>query len=525
MRKSLLSVLLFLILCLPAPAAASVLIVAEPGASPQLVKNVQQVVDAFNQILASELGATLNKDVKVFITPNRDAYISILQRELGMSQNVAERSGKMTSGFSATARQAVALNGELPIMKSLGGVSSVVAHELFHQVQTQLEGTHRVRLYWLSEGSADYVGAMVADHLGVLSLDGWKQQRINLLRKTPGHASPQELGDIDLAQWSTLMEQRKIPYTMADMMLVFLLEQSKAKSPAAIAEYFRQCARLQNGQAAAQAAFGLSIADFNTRFAPWFSSLMTRSATISLTTSGPVSPHLLAESKQAAQAISSLWEDQWNVPLQSNLRMVLVASPSEYKTASTQEFGHSPDDSGKNPAETWRFNRSVALLRIDTPASPELRAQCVTEIVARMWVVDTIAPKSAHTLFFLRSGGVLCSAALATEALFPGAAARQQQLWLQRLGDSAPPLSALASMADYQSAIKLHGAKETEAVSALATWLLFEKYGSDAYGRWLQKAKTSGDDELAFASVYGCSWEVFFAEFHVWLQQKLKKAA
>ena len=525
MRQALLHGLLILSLLLSTPVEAAILVIAEPDVNPLLVRNVQQVADAFDHIVATELGVTLNKDVKVFVTPTRAAYIDVLQRELGMSKDVAERSGKITSGFSASRRQAVALNGESTAMKSLGGLSSVAAHELFHQVQGQLEGDKWVRLYWISEGAADYVGAMVADRLGVMSLNGWKQQRINLLRKTPGHASPRELANVNLAQWSNLMEQGKLPYTVSDMMIVFLLEQSKGRTPAAIAEYFRQCLRLQNGEKALKAAFGMSMNDFETHFAPWFSSLMTQAASVTITASGPVSPLLLEEARSALQALSGFWEDQWNFPLQSNLRVILVSSAAEYKNALTHELGYTPSAAGQLLTETWRFNRNTAILRVDTPDSPELRAQRLAEIVARMWVADTISSKSAHSLFWLRSGGVLCSAAMATDAQYSGAAVRQQELWLQRLGAENPPLTSLASVVEYQAAIKRHSAKKTEAVSALATQLLFEKHGLNAYGHWLQKAKIFGDDERAFAAVYGYSWEEFAAEFQNWLQSKLKKAA
>lgn len=525
MRKLYICALILLFFCLPVPARAAILISAEPGVQPQLVAHVQKVAAAFDQILAGEVGAALSKDVRIIITPNRDAYIHALQSDLGISREVAERSGKMTSGFSSARRQAVALNGDLPLMKSLGGVTSVVAHELFHQVQGQLEGPKWVRLYWLSEGTADYVGAMVAERLGVMSLDGWKQQRINLLRKKPGRAKPSDLADIQLAQWSSLMEQDKLPYAVSDMMVVFLLEQGQSASPAAIAEYFRQCNRLQDGNKAMKSAFGLDMADFSTRFEPWFASLMTQAATLRLTPSGSLAPSLVSESQRALQALTAVWEDQWNFPLQSNLRLIPVGSADEYRAAASREFGQAPDVAGKSPAETWRFNRSVAIFRLDTPGSPELRARRVTEIAARMWVADTAPAQSPSSLFWLRTGGSLGSAALATDTLYPGAAARQRQLWLNRLGEEKPLLSDLASLNGYLAATKKYGAKTSEALSALAVWLLFEKYGPDAYGHWLRAAKLFADDGRAFASVYGCSPEEFAAEFAAWLQHRSKKAA
>lgn len=525
MRKACLWLLLAFFVLTPLSASAAIAVYAEPGTDPQLVHNVQLVADAFDQILATELGVTLDKDVKLFVAPSRDAYIQVLQRELGLSQEVAERSGKMTSGFSASGRQTIALNGGLAAMKTLGGVSAVAAHELFHQVQKQLEGGKWVRLYWVSEGTADYVGAMVADRLGVMSLDGWKQQRINLLRKTPGHARPQELADINLAQWSTLMEQGKQPYTMSDLMVVFLLEQGKNRSIADFTEYFRQCRNLQNGRSALQAAFGMGLNEFLARFDPWFASLMTRQATVSLLPAGAPQPALLAEAGRSLAAVSSLLENQWGVPLQSNLRLVLAASAAEYSGALTREFGYAPDAAAKMSAESWRFNRNTAVLRLDGITSAELRSQRLTELVARMWVADTLAAKATQVLFWLRSGGILCAAAMATDRLYPGAARRQQSIWLQRLDATTPSLAELSSLDSYQALQKQHGARKLEALSALATQLLIEKHGLAAYGDWLRSAGASGNDSQAFATVFGISWAEFAEQFQSYLQQLRKQAA
>lgn len=525
MRKLFLFFFSALFLLLPVPVSAAILVLPEPGADPHLVRNVQAVTDAFDQILATELGASLTNDVRIFVSPNRNSYIVVLQRELGLSREVAERSGKMTSGFSASRRQSIALNGELPMMKTLGGVASVVAHELFHQVQGELEGAKWVRLYWVSEGTADYVGAMVADRLGVLNLDGWKQQRVNLLRKTPGHALPQDLADIRLAQWTALMEQNKAPYTMSDMMVLFLLEQGSNKKPAAISEYFRACHRLQDGKKALQSAFGIDAANFSVQFTPWFSKLMAQKGAIEFAVEGPVNPSLLQESEKLLPVLLAQWQDKWRLPLQSDLRVVLTASTEDYAAALKRELGYSPETTAKMTKETWRYNRNTAVIRMDAALSPELRARRLYDVISRMWLADTVAPALTDTLFWLKIGGILCGSSLAVDASYPGAYARQQEVWLRRLDGELPVLLNMASAVDYQSSLHRLGAAKTEAISALATLALFQKHGADSYGRWLDQTKKSGDARAAFALIYGRSWEEFAADFHAWLESKRKKAA
>ena len=75
----------------------------------------------------------------------------------------------------------------------------------------------------MSEGSADYVGARIAEKLGVMNLVSWKQQRINQLRKSATYASANELAFLSASEWTTLMEAKKYPYEVSDLMLLFVL--------------------------------------------------------------------------------------------------------------------------------------------------------------------------------------------------------------------------------------------------------------------------------------------------------------
>ena len=98
----------------------------------------------------------------------------------------------------------------------------------------------------MSEGSADYVGARIAEKLGVVNLASWKQQRINQLRKSASHASPQEIAYPSASQWTALIENKKSPYEVADLMLLFVLEQT-GKGSEAVADYFRLSGKLMDG--------------------------------------------------------------------------------------------------------------------------------------------------------------------------------------------------------------------------------------------------------------------------------------
>ena len=525
MRKALVSILFLLLLAMPRIVSAAIIVLEEPGSDPILTQNVRQVTEAFDSVMSHEMNANVTQDVRVIVTPNRDSYAIVLQRELGQPKDAAERSARVTSGFFAPKRHAIALNGDAPQMKYLGGVASVVAHELFHQIQGQLEGLERYRLYWMSEGTADYVGALVADRLGVLNLEGWKKQRINILRKTPNHASPQEMDNLTLAQWTTLMEQKKAPYEIADLMVFFLLDQSNRKSLSAIAEYFRRCGNLKDGKKALSAAFGLDADTFADRFSVWLANLMGQSGSVEVEAFGTAPAAWIAEVKNIAAITTGLLAVKWNIPLQSNLRIVVCASVDNFTRALTHELGIAPEEAEKFRTEAWRYTRGTAVIQASAYSSGQARVQAESEMLSRMWFADAIPASSTNRLYWLHAGGIFYTASLTTDSLIPGSSDRKRDFWLRQLDGETPSLRELAELQNYQASVKRLGNRRVEAVSSLATALLLEKYGVDSYGKWLRAAKEKSDPRIAFAAVYGLSWEAFADEFAAWLAPRLKKAS
>ena len=525
MRKALVCLFMLLFVAFPSVAGATIIVVDEPGTDPSLVKNTQQVADAFDTIMTREMKVSLDKDVRIFVTAGRESYSTALQRDLGQPRELADRNAKVTGGMSLASRHVVVLNGDASNVKSLGGVAMLVAHELFHQIQGQLEGDKKYRMYWMSEGTADYVGALVSDRLGVINLDGWKKLRINLLRKNPNHALPLEITELNLAQWTTLMEQKRAPYEMSDLMVFFLLEQSGGRGTEAITEYFRQCGRLQDGKRALKAAFGIEAADFSARFTPWFTAVMAQKGSMEIESSGLVSPKWLSGAKNSVSGVSALLGNKWDLQLQSSLRVILVPSANEFTNVLTRELGYAPEVAEKMRQEAWRYSRGIAIVQAAVPQSDEAREQLIAEVATRLWLVDTVSPSLTDRLYWLGNGAIFYSAAMATESRYPGFAIRQQDMWLKRLDGEIPALGDLADAPLYQATAKRLGARKTEAVCGLATMLLLEKYGPESYGKWLHNAKEMGDPRIAFSIVFGLSWEAYASEFQTWLTTRLKKAA
>ena len=502
---------------MPTSVLAAITVVGEPGADPVQLRNVQQVVDAFNGILAKEMNVTLERDVKIFVSSSRANYAVLLQREIGQTKEAAEKNAQLSGGFSGGRAHSIVLNSDGSQMKSLGGTAFLTGHELFHQVQGQLEGEKRFRLYWMSEGTADLMGALVADRLGVMNLAGWKKQRINSLRKTPNHASPQELSDISLSGWTSLMEKKMAPYEMSDFMVMFLFEQAKEKGTASIADYFRQSGRLQNGKTALSIVFGIGLEDLVSRFSPWFEALMAQTGNVEVEGVGSVNPEWVNDVRKGVDEATALLEGKWGIPLQSALRVLVVGSSDEYVKALTRELGYAPDEAAKLSQDWGRYSRGSAVLQSSMPKSAISRSQSAADLVARMWVTEAAPQAQLDKVAWLRNGGAMVLGYQVADRLQSGALKKQQDVWLGRLTENVPRLAELVDLLSYQAVVKRVGAEKVNAVAALATLRLIEKYGEAAYGSWVKETKAVGDGKVAFSKVYGRSLEDYAAEFDAWL--------
>ena len=500
-------VILAVFVLLSSSCFAAIQVIEEPGVDPVMAKNVRTVVASFDQLLADEMKVALNHDVKVFIAPTQSAYANVLQRELGQNRDTAERNAKVTGGMSHARHQAVALNGESSVMKSLGSVATLVAHELFHQIQGQLEGEKRYRLYWISEGSADYVGARIAEKLGVVNLASWKQQRINQLRKAASHASANELAFLSASEWTTLMEAKKNPYEVSDLILLFVLERS-GKGIESIGEYFRLCGTMMDGSKALASAFGVELATVNKEFSPWLASHLAKTGEVTVEAIGSVSDAWVQSTQLGAGRAFGFITDKLGIAPTSSFRLFVAASSDDYIRALTKELGIAPDIAATRKNETWRYSKGVAIIQAAGIRSDALRVRTGGLTLARMWLDDYLPRKSAEPLYWLRQGS----------ALVIGGDQEQRESWKKLLAGDRPSLANLATQADHAQAEKQFGVPKVEAMCGMAVTFLTETQGTEKLGEWLAKTKEKGDATAAFLSVYGKTPQEVEKEFIAWLQ-------
>ena len=72
----------------------------------------------------------------------------------------------ISGGWSGGSLHVTAVNAKAGVMDGHSDRYATTAHEPFHQLQYEMShgrDTDKTALFWLEEGSADYVGAMMAE--------------------------------------------------------------------------------------------------------------------------------------------------------------------------------------------------------------------------------------------------------------------------------------------------------------------------------------------------------------------------
>jgi hypothetical protein len=270
-RLTAIFIALILILALQAPAAAAVTVIPEPGADPAHVALIEKTAAAFTAFIGAELGVALDRDVRLFVCPTAESYRAVLVRELRQRSGIAARSAAVTAGMSGGRVKAVAINfGVLNGGTAGDRAAKTAAHELFHQLQHQLAGPNMDKsFYWLKEGAADLLGAAVAEKLGYGNLDEWKRDRLDTLRKTGGHVTPQDILAPTLAKWTRMLEDKRHPYEISGLMALYLIQRNESGGYRAIGEYYRLLGRGTANDEAFRQAFAISPDALVAAFSTW----------------------------------------------------------------------------------------------------------------------------------------------------------------------------------------------------------------------------------------------------------------
>lgn len=519
--------LAFFLFSPPAKNNGTIEVISETTTNQKMIDDTKKTATFFKQFLTEDMHIELTRDIKVMICPTKESYTSVLQRDIHLSKANAIRQSKLSAGISNDSFHTVALNGAAEKMKTPQNSTSTIAHELFHQVQAQLSNNQDAKaLYWLKEGTADFIGATVAEKSGYQSREQWQLDTINALRTAPSYASASEILHIDLEEWTNLMEQDQSPYQMSDLMVCYLVsEQSNDKAYASIANYFRLVDQLDDGDKAFEQAFGLTINQFLVNFQRWFLDAMNKPAQIEIIRKPEITAEVAADVEQGVALTRQFFQNKWNTDLMTSQRIVLTDSKDSYTTAIAKEFNFPTEDATqKAKSSVWWGNNSTTVLDMSALSTKYQIIFATATIMVKRFQLQIVSQEKLSEMSWLANGSSDVIAAHTVELAGIYTLENYKTSWLNNLRKTAvvPNLAELQTEQDWTNATTKYGVSTVSHLSALATASLIEKYGFESVHAWLKATKESGDAEKAFQTVYGISAAQFAADFKKSLTRQLK---
>lgn len=217
------SLCIILILLTATVFAGSVKIVTESDVRIETERDARFAAEKTQKFFADFLAMTLDRDVKVVIVADRDAYIDANIREYNISDSEAERRARTSRGWSQ-GFVIIQNAGDATLVDNSAERIMNIAHELVHQYQTQVSGGRHNQLEWLSEGSANAIAAKILELEKLQTIAEYRAQR----NRTIGQASDYpSLTELDRpANWYAALRKygTRVTYRVADIAVLELLK-------------------------------------------------------------------------------------------------------------------------------------------------------------------------------------------------------------------------------------------------------------------------------------------------------------
>lgn len=234
--------------------AGHVTVADDPDVDQAAVEAVNQAIETTLDLFRFEFGLTLDHDVRLVLTANKEDFAASLVRQGSHTRESAADRADKSVGLSSRGR----IVEDLSRQGNLAAKVFVAAHELTHQFQDQLSaGRHNVAR-WLSEGAADYMAARAVEvsRLGKLSV-----LSARWAKTVADAAEPPSLTALrSFADWRAAENRYggALIYNLADLAVLRLVE---LKGERALFDYFRRL-RDQDVERAFQASFGQDLGRF-----------------------------------------------------------------------------------------------------------------------------------------------------------------------------------------------------------------------------------------------------------------------
>lgn len=493
----------------------AIAIKAEGNPDEKLMQDVRQAADAFDAMLDEMMQAHLHRDIQIYVGADEAVYQHILEREFSLEADDARTIARISGGWTGGKRAITAINGKAGVMADRSDRISTTAHELFHQMQYELSDgndTDDKALFWLEEGSADYVGALLAERLGGKPAQKWiLDVRLELMRATQA-AEPKQLQHASLSERKALMRKDLHTYQMADLMTWHLLEaHAKGQETAKLAEYFRQLKSAEDGETAFAAAFGIGLREYLAEFASWWQAEQQSPAKLFFEPRQGVSAATVQAMKEQAEAVQDLFQRRMGTQLHGQYQFILSPDQQDLAKAVQQYCGVTEKKAAELAGSSlWLENGSTVLINMEQLGEPRQQVFTMGVLLMRVMQGQWMGSVNHGIEWLTRGAGYILGVARMGEAGY-GTWTQYQRAWIDTLRKAGrmPVLSRMGTEEGYR---KTADSLSDDAASLMAEYAaaeLVNRYGWQSLAKWQEAARNTGDARRAFRQVFGQSVEVF----------------
>ncbi len=516
--------LLVCLLCMETAAYGAITVIPEPNTPPQVLTIVEKVVAAFNGIVEQRMKVTLSKDIKIYVCPNLDSYRRVLREEFGYSPAEAASHSEITGGVARDERNLIALNFGEVIFDQESNAYYVTAHELAHQLQFQLaSGKEERGLYWLAEGSADYLAAYIAEDIGYLKVADWKIEQYYGVRHTKNIVSPSELSDVTHYGWEKLMKSDRHPYPVAGLMTCFLMKVAPKTGLTAIAEYYQRLAMLETAETNFEQSFGMGYPDFEEKVRGWFEKLYIPSQQIKFDSKGNFDA--IGGLDEGFNRSQGLFKEHFGAVIRSEQEILLAPDRRSYLKMLQNEMRLGRQAEPISKTNSWWLNGKKALIFLDELPDCASKVYHGSLIAVRRFQNQQVTPELLVKFMWLREGMADVIAAMVTEDAEAAVGGSFRKLWLKNLQGSKIKseltLTELLSPEGWDQAVAQYGITAVRAYTACAVSELMARQGIHRLGEWLATTKDTQDPKSAFEKVFGETVDEYSEEFKENLAKQL----
>lgn len=229
----------------------------------------------------SQTGTGLSSNTIIHVATTPESYAEILHKEM---QILSTERGHFEQHATGVANGdgiiVVYLHDKIPAEQMHHHVAEVVLHELVHELQGQLALGHQGfrQAPWITEGSAEVLGGRIGSRLeGSIGEKFDLAERETALRhlfRLNAMPEPAKVFAADIKQWREFGGKDKLHYPAAEMMTLYLSQQTGERFLPGLASYFKRSGQKgEKEDSAFYLSFGLSKDEFLSGYLAWLKNI------------------------------------------------------------------------------------------------------------------------------------------------------------------------------------------------------------------------------------------------------------